>query len=91
MARAIRWKDQNRLSLAAVRWLAHNNGRMATYTVSIQASDPRGQTLNLNVQVEAENVLQALELARPRLQVILEAGGLQVKPTAEAAPPTEPA
>lgn len=50
------------------------------YNVTIQAIDPKANGMNMNVIVEANNVLHAIDLAGPKLAAIIAASGLQVQP-----------
>lgn len=43
------------------------------YTVTVNSADPAVPGLNLSVQVEADNVLDALEAARPALKATVAA------------------
>lgn len=62
------------------------------YTVSISANDPTASGLNVNVQVDADNILDAHAAAGPLLANIVKASGLMVAPPAvDAAPAAPPA
>ena len=52
---------------------------MGKYNVSVNSADPNAPGLNLNVQVEATDIIAAIEAAAPALQKTLDAGGLTVK------------
>ena len=58
---------------------------MSRFTVSINSQAGGDAGLNLNVQVEAENVIEALEAAKAQLWKTIEASGLALAAAAPAA------
>lgn len=60
---------------------------MAKFNVGISGAEDTNRGANFNMIVDAANVADALKKAEVELDKVLEAGGLQLKPTAPATTP----
>jgi hypothetical protein len=57
------------------------------FNVGVQCTEPGSQGISMNVQVDANNVLEAVELAVEEVRKTLAASGLTLAAPPPAAPP----
>jgi hypothetical protein len=61
------------------------------YNVNVSTNDQKGGQVNLNQQVEADNVLDALHKAHDLIAATIVASGLQLAPQKPLPPQVPPA
>jgi hypothetical protein len=57
------------------------------YSVSVGGGQPENQGMNFNIQVEAANILDALDKAKPEFAKVVAAAGLIPGPASPIVPP----